>query len=99
MFCSNCGNKISDTDIFCANCGKKNRVVPNKPEQVNIESNNNVTTKNKWQEIQNKSKTIRGKNAASSNSWLIIAAVCGAITFISFIIIVFCMSYLKTVGL
>lgn len=101
MFCSKCGKKIENTYIFCPNCGAENKSVsngdqPSKEQTTNLVANN--SSQEKWQQIQNKSKTIRNKNLVSSNLWLIVAVICGIVTLVSFIIIVFCMSYLKAMG-
>lgn len=39
MYCENCGNKLSDHDLFCAECGCKVR---------NLTSSNTKPSKNLW---------------------------------------------------
>ncbi len=36
MFCSNCGNKLSDSDLFCPNCGTK--IIRKTPKTENIQT-------------------------------------------------------------
>lgn len=101
MFCSKCGCEVENSYIFCPNCRTKNKNVSNVKQAHNEQTRDVVadnSSQEKWQQIQNKSKSIRNKNLASSNSWLIVAAICGIVTLVSFIIIVFCMSYLKAMG-
>lgn len=51
MFCSKCGNKISDNVNFCSKCGNKvsiaykieNEIVNNKDEVKNMQENNNLS--------------------------------------------------------
>ena len=41
MYCTNCGNKLNDTDKFCVNCGEKRTIV----ENINV-NNNNINKNN-----------------------------------------------------
>lgn len=42
MFCSKCGNEISENDIFCSNCGQKTEMVN---DVVNVDNVTNTSSK------------------------------------------------------
>ena len=67
-FCTECGTKLDDDDLFCGECGTKQEAINSNPKD-NSSSNFNLINKNNKAEIdriKRKITTLTGKNLSDS---------------------------------
>lgn len=90
MYCSKCGNKLNETDLFCKNCGTKLREVENNhnEEKDNINLNNtdkpNNVSKSNWIKNTNIAKKCR-ENEKTRKIVAIVIVIIMVILFFIFI--------------
>lgn len=64
MYCANCGNKVSDTDLYCANCGHKQEMKNSVSQRQNSSSSDNSS----YKKVNHALNANVDFNSGSSNS-------------------------------
>ena len=81
MYCTNCGNKLNDTDKFCVNCGEKRTIV----ENINV-NNNNINNNNNGSNGLKIASIILGTISIGGSLLFIFAPFCFILSIIGLIL-------------